>query len=194
MLEVVIGQGKNLFGQQQLQHLLRDMDLHGTLYLAYPIIASSDQMVVIDSLLTSREFGVVVIDFGQYQTSDQVQEHQDDLYTALQRKLLQYKPLIKNRNLAVPINVLTFVPDDATTARYANAEVVGPRGLRAKLQSYSPIDEGNLRLVNAAIQRVATIKPSVKRNNVRADSRGGIMQRIEKEIANLVWCPRNTSA
>ncbi len=185
MLEVVIGQGKNLFGQQQLQHLLRDMDLHGTLYLAYPIIASSDQMVVIDSLLTSREFGVVVIDFGQYQTSDQVQEHQDDLYTALQRKLLQYKPLIKNRNLAVPINVLTFVPDDATTARYANAEVVGPRGLRAKLQSYSPIDEGNLRLVNAAIQRVATIKPSVKRNNVRADSRGGIMQRIEKEIANL---------
>lgn len=179
MLEVVIGQGKNLFGQNLLQHLLRDMDLHGTLYLAYPIIASSDQMVVIDSLLTCQEFGVVVIDFGQYQTSGQVQEHQDDLYTALQRKLLQYKPLIRNRALAVPINVLTFVPDDATAARYPDAEVVGPRGLNAKLQSYAAIDEGNLRLVNAAIQRVATIKPSVKRNNVRIDSRGGIMQRIE---------------
>ena len=112
MIEVVIGRGKNVFGQQQIQHLLKNQDLHGTLYLGYPIIASSDQMVVVDSLLTCREHGVVVIDFEGFDgNSDKVREHQDDLYTALQRKLLQYKPLLDGRKLAVEINVLTLVPD-----------------------------------------------------------------------------------
>jgi hypothetical protein len=67
MLDVVIGRSRNLFGQQQLRALLADAPLTGTLYLAYPIIASSDQMIVVDSLLTSREHGVVVIDFLQFE-------------------------------------------------------------------------------------------------------------------------------
>jgi superfamily I DNA and RNA helicase len=146
-------------------------------------------MVVIDSLLTCREHGVVVIDFKQFEGADAVdavREHQDDLYTALQRKLLQYKPLIKGRELAVRINVMTFVPDEAVARRLAGIEVVGPETLPSLLESYPAIGEDDLRLVNAAIQRIATIKPAVRRSNVvHANSRGGVMQRIEREIANL---------
>jgi len=187
MLEVVIGRGKNLFGQQQIQQLLKNLDLHGTLYLGYPIIASTDQMVVVDSLLTCREHGVVIIDFGGFDgDSDRVREHQDDLYTSLQRKLLQYKPLLNGRNLAVDINVLSFVPNDEAARRYTNVDVVGSTSLVEKLQSYAPIPEETLKLVNAAIQRVGTIKPSIKRSEVsRPGSRGAIMQQIEKAIANL---------
>ena len=40
--------------------------------------------------------------------------------------------------------------------------------------------------MNAAIQRVGTIKPTVKRSNIsHAGSRGAIIQQIEKAIANL---------
>ncbi|MGA3080063.1 MAG: ATP-binding domain-containing protein [Terracidiphilus sp.] len=189
MLEVVIGRGKNILGQQQLQHLLKGMNLNGTLYLAYPVIASSDQMIMVDSLLTCLEHGVVIIDFKQTDgpgAIDELREHQDDLYNALQRKLLQYKPLLNGRKLAVHVNVLTFVSDEAAARRCEGAEVVGPESLASKLASYSAIDDQGLRLVNAAIQRVGTIKPTTKRTNVQQPtSRGAIIQRIEKEIANL---------
>jgi superfamily I DNA and RNA helicase len=146
-------------------------------------------LIVIDSLLTCREYGVVIIDFKQSdgpRASDEIQEHQDDLYNALQRKLLQYKPLLNGRKLAVDINVLTFVSDEAAAQRYDGAEVAGPGSLARKLAGYSSINEPTLRFVNAAIQRVGTIKPATKRTNVvLPTSRGAIIQRIEREIANL---------
>ena len=188
MLEVVIGRGKNLLAQQQLQALLKDRNLTGTLYLAYPIIASADQMVVVDSLLTCREHGVVIIDFlsTNVETADEIRDRQDDLYTALQRKLLQYKPLIKDRKLTIAINVLTFVPGEGVAGRYGDIDIADPETLTGKLSAYPAIDEQQLKLVNAAIQRVSTIKPATKRTNLaRQGSRGAIMQRIEREIANL---------
>jgi len=189
MLEVVIGRGKNIFGQQQLQHLLKGLGLNGTLYLAYPVIAASDQMIVIDSLLTCREHGVVIIDFKQIDEPgalSEIRERQDDLYNALQRKLLQYKPLLNGRKLAVDVNVLTFVSDESATRRYAGAEVAGPDSLGQKLDTYPAIGDQELRLVNAAIQRVGTIKPTTRRTNVlHPTSRGATIQRIEREITNL---------
>jgi superfamily I DNA and RNA helicase len=81
---------------------------------------------------------------------------------------------------------MTFVPDEAVARRLAGIEVVGPETLPSLLESYPAIGEDDLRLVNAAIQRIATIKPAVRRSNVvHANSRGGVMQRIEREIANL---------
>jgi superfamily I DNA and RNA helicase len=188
MLEVVIGRGKNLLAQQQLQALLKDLDLTGTLYLAYPIIASAEQMVVVDSLLTTREHGIVIIDFlsTDTETADEIRDRQDDLYTALQRKLLQYKPLIRDRKLTIDINVLTFVPGEGVAGRFRDIDIADPETLTDRLSAYPSIGEQQLKLVNAAIQRVSTIKPAVKRTNLaRQGSRGAIMQRIEREIANL---------
>ena len=55
-----------------------------------------------------------------------------------------------------------------------------------KINALSPIDPGYYRALNAAIQRITTIKPSKKRLSVqKADSKGGILKKIEKEIANL---------
>lgn len=188
MLEVVIGRGRNVFAQEHLRTALRDAHFDGTLYLGYPIIASSDSMVVVDSLLTTEQCGIVIIDFSEsaQDTAQLVRERQDDLYNALLRKLMQYKPLLEGRKLAVDINVLTFVPDDRGAARFEAVDVAGPATLVRKLQEYPAITRERLRAVNAAIQRVATIKPTTKRPNVtKNDSRGAIIQKIEKEIANL---------
>ncbi len=189
MLEVVIGRGKNVFGQQQLLGMLRGADFTGTLYLAYPIIASSDQMIVVDSLLTCLEHGIVVIDFVKSTTTESlesIRDRQDELYTCLQRKLLQYRPLLKGRKLAVDINVVTFAPDESTVPHFPGVDIGRLESLLDKLGAYSAISGSDLKMVNAAIQRVATMKPTTKRTNVtKPDSRGAIMQKIEREIANL---------
>lgn len=187
MLDIVVGQTKNVFAQRQLVATLRQANLTGTLYTGYPIIASADEMIVIDAMLTCREHGLVVIDYlnpAQSVASGDLQARQDDLYNALQRKLLEYKPLVEKRQLSVKISVLTFAPSD--DAKQLDGTVASPATLIGVLREFPPIDADKLKLVNAAVQRVATIKPTTKRTNVsKPDSRGSVIQRIEREIANL---------
>jgi superfamily I DNA and RNA helicase len=148
-----------------------------------------DEMIVVDALLTCREHGLVVIDFlnpDDSRDSAKVQARQDDLYTALNRKLLEYKPLVLRRQLAIQINVLTFAPFDDLAQDLGDVPIAGPSNLLRSIERFPAISEELLKLVNAAIQRVATIKPHIKRTNVaKANSRGAVIQQIEKEIANL---------
>ncbi len=54
------------------------------------------------------------------------------------------------------------------------------------MESLDPIEEGVERAVQAALQRVTTIKPRKRRASVaRTDSRGAVMKEIEREIAKL---------
>lgn len=189
MLQIVIGRNKrNMMAQSALITATKAADLDGTLYLGYPIIATADQMVTIDALLTTKEHGVVAIDFLSPDADggpNEVRERQDDAHNAVFRKLLDFKPLVSKRTLSVPVQVLSFGPEEIDLG---DAELIcaGPNSILRKLADFPPISEDQLRLVNAAIQRVTTIKPSTKRTNVeKANSRGAIIQKIEKEIANL---------
>jgi superfamily I DNA and RNA helicase len=189
MLDIVIGRSNNVLGQKALIAAFGNVQLNGTLYTGYPIIASADSMIVVDALLTCAEHGVVVIDFLSStgnEGADSLRERQDDLYNAVQRKLLEYKPLVRGRELSVQVQVLTFIPSQSFVANFPDLLVAGPESLADALHQFSPIPLDVLRSVNAAIQRVGTIKPNVKRTNVtRENSRGAVMQKIEKEIANL---------
>jgi hypothetical protein len=64
MLDIAIGRNKrNLLAQNALLERMRAADLTGTLYFGYPILASADQIVAIDALLTTAEHGLVAINF-----------------------------------------------------------------------------------------------------------------------------------
>ena len=189
MLQIVIGRNKrNMLAQDALIRAAKAADLDGTLYLGYPIIATAEQMVTIDALLTTKEHGVLAIDFLSPDANvgpDEIRERQDDVYNAVFRKLLDYKPLLDKRTLSLAVQVLSFGPMEIDPE---DNKVIcaGPDSLLAKLAMFPPITEDQLKLVNAAIQRVTTIKPSTKRTNIeKANSRGAIIQKIEKEIANL---------
>lgn len=189
MLEIVIGQNKrNLLAQQALIKATKAADLDGTLYLAYPVIATADEPVTIDALLTTTEHGVVAIDFLSPNANaepEQVRERQDDAYNAIYRKLLDYKPLVVNRDLSVKVQVLSFGPEEIHPG-YDDLILAGPGTILKKLAGFPPISKQQLKLVNAAIQRVTTIKPSTKRTNIeKPNSRGAVIQKIEREIANL---------
>ena len=168
--------------------------LHGTLYLGYPVISSPDQNFTIDALLTTLEHGIVIFDFNgrsdaTVQTAaahDAIRARQDDLYTALYQKLLTYKSLRAGRELQVKIGVVTLTPDPRQEHLTSEPLIVSHVNIRKALGQFGAISEEQLRNVNAAIQRVTTIKPLQKRASVRSDaSRGGIMKKIEAEIANL---------
>lgn len=193
MLDIVIGRNRNVFGVAEIRATLEELDATGTLYLGYPIIATADEPVVVEALLTCREFGIVVFDLHgarQGLSMSEIVDHQNDLHTALSLKLLAFRPLRSGRSLSVSVGVVSLVPTEDLVEGPLSADdetiVATPEQLREVLDRFDPITDEQLRLVNAAIQRITTIKPANKRTTVRkANSRGATMQKIEAEVANL---------
>jgi superfamily I DNA and RNA helicase len=112
-------------------------------------------------------------------------ERQDDLAAAIEQRFMGFKELRDGRRLRVPVNVVTLLPQ-IPLQDHGDALIVSPDTLVEGMQRFARIDEADLRRVNAAIQRLTTIKPVNKRVGVqRPDSRGAIIKEIEREIANL---------
>lgn len=94
---------RNRLAQEALTKVIQNADLIGTLYFGYPIIATADQMVTIDALLTCREHGIIAIKFygDEAPAPEDIEDREDDPYNAVYRKLLEYKPLVQKRELIV---------------------------------------------------------------------------------------------
>jgi len=192
MIDLVVGEKQNLFGADRLIESFQKpplSSLTGTLYIGYPVIASADEPVFVDGLLTTREHSVVVFDLREFHAGegmDAARERQDDLFTAIQQKLISTKALRKGRELAVEVNVVTVSPALDHPIVNDGFLAAPPNSLQSILSRFPPIEPELLAHVNAAIQRVTNIKPARKRNNVRSDtSRGAVLKNIEKQIANL---------
>ena len=190
MLEIVTGQSRNAPAERELIRVLQTVPMSGTLYIGYPIIGSTDEPVTIDALLTTNEHGVVIFDYAGDASSpelvSQISDRQNDIHAAIYQKLFSHKPLRSGRTLAIPVQVITLTPIDPPGALPAETIITTAGGLRSVLKALPSISADLFRSVNAAIQRIATIKPANKRMKVsKSGSRGAIMQRIEREIANL---------
>jgi superfamily I DNA and RNA helicase len=193
MLEVVYGQTKNPMVTNQLVELIEGFNVDGTLYIGYPVLSSADESIFVEALLVCDQFGLVVFAVGNGAGQppndefwDRVQEKQDTLYFAMQTNLGRHLALRHRRDLAIPINVISFFPDNLQVPAGRDLVVAGPGNLSAVLGNSEQFDAQYQRPLNAALQRVTTIKPSKKRAKLtRGDSRGAIMREIEREIANL---------
>ncbi|MCG3138944.1 MAG: hypothetical protein HJJLKODD_02816 [Phycisphaerae bacterium] len=193
MLEVVYGQTKNPIVTSQLVDLIGGLNVDGTLYIGYPVLSSADESIFVEALLICDQFGLVVFSIGNGlgqppndEFWNRVQEKQDTLYFAIQTNLGRHLALRRRRDLAIPINVISFFPDDLQVPAGRDLLVAGPGTLSTVLGGCDQFDPQYQRHLNAALQRVTTIKPSKKRANVaRGDSRGAVMREIEREIANL---------
>jgi superfamily I DNA and RNA helicase len=190
MLNLVVGYKNNPLAANQLIELLDDANLNGTLYIGYPVLADVDETVFVDALLTTKERGIVVIDFDDRTRGSlddgQLMQRQDDLYRILEIKLKRYKNLVEGRRLPFEINVITLVPRMSGCEEVDGLLLTGPDSLLESISNFPPLRPDLLEQINAAIERVTTIKPTRKRSAVkRPDSRGARMKEIEKEIANL---------
>lgn len=181
-MDIVRGRSRNPQITEQLCRTLDKLELTGTLYTGYPIISTADETIIMDAMLTCLEHGVVVFDLNG--SVENLEERQNDLYMALVQRLLAFRALRKGRELRVEANVISIVPVSVEIGK--EVLVATTSQIADVLKECNPIADEELRFVNAAIQRVTTIRPPQKRKNVkRTDSRGGVLRAIEQEIANL---------
>lgn len=192
-LDVVYGEPRHRVIALRLADELQSVASEGTVYLGYPVLATADDRVYIDALLVSAEHGLVAFQIAEGIPStttewDACIDDQDRLFSVLDSHLGRHTELRRGRHLAVDIHTVTVFPDRVNppsrvseSGDYCSIEEVP-----SLVRSFSGLEGSLARSLQAALQRVTTIKPAKRRSSViRPDSRGAILKRIEKGIANL---------
>jgi superfamily I DNA and RNA helicase len=191
-LDVVRGESRNRVAAEALAAQLRSVVDDGTVYLAYPVLATADERVEVDALLVCREHGLVAFLLAEDLPADdgdwaQIVAEQDRLYAVIEGQLRRHEALRSGRRLALTPNTATIFrapvsqPADGVEGFYGEMQDV-PEFVR----NLPPITPEIERGVQAALQRVSTIKPVKKREGVQNPaSRGATLKEIERGIANL---------
>ncbi len=194
-LEIIYGKTTNPTAIRALVDVLQSLSPDGTLYLGYPVLALADDRVNVEALLVTAQFGLVaflteVLPAEPVGTPAwaEIQERQDHLYGALESFLGRHPSLRSGRRLAFDINTVTLLsaapPPDAFEGAEGSYTDTGT--LSETLSGFHSIPEHVFRSLDAAINKVTTIRPAKKRANVSLpNSRGSKLKAIENEIANL---------
>lgn len=194
-LDIVRGKNTNPIATEELVKILKkhaDAGYEETLYLGYPL-ASFESIVTIDALFISERYGLVAFIFpelGKHVELNDIIEKQGELYFQLTNALTQYLNLRKGRSLAFHPNVISIIPN------YENIQIdeIEPGYVLSTFEELpgtintkaSEFDGAYYRALVESLQKVSSIKPRKKRKNVKkSDSKGNILKKIEKEIANL---------
>ena len=192
-LEVVYGESRNRTIAQALVDQLQSIVKEGTVYLGYPVLATADERVEVDALLVSRAHGLVAFLLADsLPTSDEdwvdVISEQDRLFATLGSHLSRHEGLREGRRVALhPETATVFASTPPAKAPGETEGFYGPMdSVPNWVEALPPITEQLERNLQAALQRVTTIKPAKRRSSVtRDDSRGAIIKKIESGIANL---------
>ena len=194
MLEITRGQTQKLVVTTQLIDTLNSMSLRGSLYIGFPIIATADVSINVAALLVTEQRGVTAFIFPDNLPDSQsdpagwqvLVDDQDQLFVAVENELRQYESLRSGRRLVVDVQVVTIIPSgcripDGLGGYFAEIDEVP-----ALVSKFPPLDQAYLKPLQAALQRVTTIKPAKRRSTVVSEtSKGAVLRRLEKEIANL---------
>ena len=160
-----------------------------SLYVGYPIASTIESAVAMPALLISSVFGMVCFDVvpsARVADLEELKNRQKNIILPLKSKLLANPDLADDFDLAFRVNVITFAFSCEDSADLTSKKIVGERNLAEALRQCSPFDPGLEVPINAAIERVANIRPKSKRSiAVTANSKGSILKKIESEIANL---------
>lgn len=166
-------------------------DADDVFYVGYPVAATIDDPVTVPALLVSPRLGLVCFDVVPNATKGglpNLKDAQRRIVIAMKSKLLQHESLVEadGFDLAFKVNIVTFAITADEDADLARSKIVEAVGLENALNSCSGFSTELLPSINAAIERVANIRPRSKRSNLkRDDSKGAILKKIEKQIANL---------
>lgn len=194
MLEVTRGQSRNQQLADELISLLRNLDIEGSLYIGYPVIATASESVTVDALLVTYQHGLVAFLFDESPPDpnsitdpwEEREDRQNQLFVAVENNLRQHETLRAKRNLAVDVQTIMVIVDIADVPKDVEGLYSDLENIPRILCDFPPIDQQFFRPLQAALQRVTTIKPPKRRNRVYSpQSKGAILKTIEKEIANL---------
>ena len=181
-MDIVRGSTKNPVASNELIDNLQKLDIVGTLYLGYPLLAQDDVKTSIDALLVSRNYGLIAFSFE----TENIQDDQDELYYKLEFTLRKYGNLRQGRRLAVNPIVVNYVTNSPIEVN-DDYLVFGNDNISEELAKNAISIEDNLySYLVESLQKIASMKPKKKRKNVRnLNSLGSKIKKIEKEVANL---------
>lgn len=189
MKKPVIGTKKNPEAIDNLIDLLeRVADEDANFFIGYPVASTIDSPITVPALLISPEFGLVCFDVIPYARSADLsllKAEQRKIVLPLKSKLLQHIELAGEDDLAFKINTVTYaISSDADLS--SHKIVTNADELQLVLESCERFPPGMLRNINAAIERVANIRPRSRRDiAVTPKSKGSVIKTIDAEIANL---------
>lgn len=172
---------------KNITEYFKDNDDEGTLYLGYPLSASSDLKITIDALLVSKKCGLIAFIFPQDSNNVQlIMDEQDTLYYQLDHNFKKYITLKKGRKLAFEPIVVSVFPDSRYPKISEEYILISDDEITKILNSNPDFNYDIYKRLCESLQRVTNIKPKKKRENVKKElSYGGKIKKIEKEIANL---------
>lgn len=194
MLDVTYGQTKNPVITNRLVDALETLDLEGTLEFGYPIFATADDSITADAMLVTLQHGLVALIFAEPVPNDSQDEEawrslestQDRLFVTVENNLRQHDALRSGRQLAIQVQTVTLVDDADQTPNWVQGTYADVSTIVNTIRELPAMDGRYFRPLQAAIQRVTTIKPPKRRSRVNGpQSKGAIMKEIESEIANL---------
>jgi len=192
MLNIVRGDFKNKpESSKQLANFFETIkeNYEGTLYIGYPIIGTANGGFKIDSLLITKETGLVAfhIEEGTNPTTE-YKDIQDEIFTKIQSKLFQYKELTTRRNLAIDINVLTYAPvwQNIPEQEEDYPCLIDNDNLKKFISKINWTKTEYYEQLLAVLQSITTIRKNKSRDYVqKEDSRGAKLKNLEESIANL---------
>lgn len=190
MKKPIIGQKIN---DKAIDSLIDDLesiaDANAEFYVGYPVAATAEASITIPALLISLKYGLVCFDVVPSANPSNIPElkgKQRAIVLALKAKLLQHPDLAGEEDLAFRVNVITYALASNNEASLNAARIVDSSTLGATLRECTPFLAQYLVPLNAAIERVANIRPKSKRTIAKTPaSKGSILKKIESEIANL---------
>ncbi len=190
MLNIVRGDLKNKpISSKKLADFFETIKttLDGTLYIGYPIIGTAQGGFQIDALLVCKEKGLVAFDIVEgIDTSINYHDIQDESYTKIKSKLIQYKELTEKRDLAIDINIVTFAPAWTNTQNEIDYPCFNTiENLKSFIDSLLWNKSEYFEKLLSVLQSITTIRKNKPRTIKKPDSRGSKLQKLEESIANL---------
>ena len=189
-LDIVYGKTGDCSLELQLAKEINAISPEGTLYIGYPIFAFGEGQLRIAVLYSSRKYGLTVFDFNHYghalnSVESEIIAHQEYIYSALAAKMLERPEMRLGRGLALQPQILSV--HHKSSREFSDGTLVSTIDeLQKHLKPVENLSDELYQHLNAFIQRSSSLRPLNNREKVQSDtSIGGILKKIEKEIANL---------
>ena len=191
-IDIVRGISQKPVASAELYRVLRNqVDLHGQLFIGYPIVGTPAGPFMLDALWISKQSGMVVFDLIEGRQLGDHGSRQDEAATMLEARLKTHKELISRRNLLIPIHTVSYFPSPVPpnlsqsnpdyAVAYENNIVEILRGL----EWLTPNDDIFEKALSA-VESVSSIRQDKARRVVRSeDSRGAKLKKLEDSIATL---------
>ncbi len=184
-IDIVRGVINNITAATELVNVINSLDEYtGTLYLGYPLSSTSESVITVDGLLVTKEKGLTAFIFES--NSENAADAQDLLYYQINNTLTKYESLRKGRNVVIAPSVISFFSQPihpSSTDEYLYCDNLD---LKQIIDGLPDFDNSYYSVLCESLQKISSMKPKKRRRNVvKDDSKGSVIKKIEKEIANL---------